>query len=553
MEIAKRYWAQAHAQLAELNRSQRWLIGALLALGVLVVWVLVRAMSGPDLVPITAFAGTVSNTPQMIARLQGAGIDVTQEGGQVLVPESQQSRAIAVLVEGDLLSGNAADAFDDYIKSSQQMFLSNAQSRQRFGLARERALGDILRRMKGVRSADVVISLPESTGFGRTHIRPSASVTIRMQGGQRVERPLVEAVAGLVSGAVAELKPPDVVVIDADQGRQHTVQDPEESVPTDVIEMVRNQENYYRDKIASVLGYIDGAIVAVNVRTDDTHREVVRALAYEDTEPIQSEETEEQVDRTTQAGGEPGVRPNVGISIDDTRGPTRESTTTSERRTFGAKNLVEQRDTVRAGHSIEQINVTVGVPRGYFVRIWSAANPDAKETPGDAALQPLIDAQLAQIEDQVRPQIAARTPGDISVSMVPDLYLRSPADDADAAGGVGMWVGDWGGSAVVAMLSLASLGAMFYLIRSATRRDPEPSIDELVGIPPALAGAGAGGGAGGGGGSRDAGGVDPDMPGLAVDEATLKARKIAEQISDLVRANPAEAGSVLSRWVRGDE
>lgn len=547
MEIFNRYRAQVAAQLAELNRSQKWLIGALLALGIVVVWVLVKAMSGPDLVPITAFAGTVSNTPNVVARLQSAGIDVTQEGGQVLVPESEQSRAIAVLVEGDLLSGNAADAFDDYIKSSQQMFLSNAQSRQRFGLARERALGDILKRMKGVRSADVVISLPEQTGFGRTHVRPSASVTVRMKGGTRVERDLVEAVAGLVSGAVAELKPQDVVVIDADQSRQHTVQDPGESVPTDVIEMVRNQENYYRDKIASVLGYIDGVIVAVNVRTDDTHREVIRAVQYQDTEPIVSEETEEQIDRTTQAGGEPGVRPNVGISIDDSRGPTRESTSTSERRTFGPKALVEQRDTVKAGHAIEQINVTVGVPRGHFIRMWSGRNPEAEQAPGDAELQPLVDAALAQIEDQVRPQIAARSPGDISVSMIPDLYLRQTDDPDQSGGGMGMLVGDWGGSAMVAMLSLASLGAMFYLIRSATRRDPEPSIDELIGIPPALAGASSGGGSG------DSGTDDPDLPGYERDEATRKMRKITQQIGDMIRANPAEAGSVLTRWVRGDE
>ena len=47
--------------------------------------------------------------------------------------------------------------------------------------------------------------------------------------------------------------------------------------------------------------------------------------------------------------------------------------------------------------------------------------------------------------------------------------------------------------------------------------------------------------------------TEMSMAGVELNEAELKSRKMAEQISDLIRTNPAEAGSILSQWVKPDE
>ena len=66
-------------------------------------------------------------------------------------------------------------------------------------------LGRIIAKFDGVRFADVVIDIPDTIGFGKTHVRPSAAVQVVMEGRKQVDQKLVEAFAGLVSSAVAEI------------------------------------------------------------------------------------------------------------------------------------------------------------------------------------------------------------------------------------------------------------------------------------------------------------------------------------------------------------
>jgi len=40
------------------------------------------------------------------------------------------------------------------------------------------------------------------------------------------------------------------------------------------------------------------------------------------------------------------------------------------------------------------------------------------------------------------------------------------------------------------------------------------------------------------------------MPGFEVGEEDIRSRKIAEQISELVKANPDEAVNLVSKWVQ---
>ena len=43
------------------------------------------------------------------------------------------------------------------------------------------------------------------------------------------------------------------------------------------------------------------------------------------------------------------------------------------------------------------------------------------------------------------------------------------------------------------------------------------------------------------------------MAGVEVNEEELRFRKMAEQISEMVRGNPDEAGSLMGRWVGVEE
>ncbi len=558
MQFLQKTWAQIQALFANLTLAERWLMATLLVLAGAIIFIVLQYAAAPERNDITAFLGTGPRQAEAIARLQARGIEVTNTGGRVFVSADDQADAISVLTTADLLTGDTSAAFDDLIVN-QTWWKTNAQNQQALLLAKQKVLGSIVAKMVGVRNADVLISMPEDRGFGRSTVRPSASVNVVTQGSRSVDKALVEAIAGLVAGAVAEMSPQDVVVVDALQGRQFTVKSAMEALPGDAMELVQKIEAYHHAKIAELLSYIPGVIVAVNVQVDPTQRKQIEAVEYEKTEALRSETNQETESTTTAAGGgAPGARSNTGMGIEGGGGGESTAQKTSMSRSeFNPKNAVRRETSVEAGGVVQAINVTVNVPRSYFVQIAKAGKADAPE-PDDAALAPIVQRELAQIQSQVEPLVTAAggaagngaggaTSG-VRTHMIPDRSLWMPvtAGVGASSSGVQMVLDNaWAKPAGVALLAAVSLAIMLVMARKATQTQPMPSIEELAGVPPTLQ-------------SDDdlvgeAETGDSTMPGMELDDEELRHRKIAEQITELIKSNPAEAAGLVRKWVRTEE
>ncbi len=556
MQFLNRTWAQIQGLFANLTLAERWLMATLLVLAVAVIFIVLQYAAAPEYQDITAFMGTGGRQAEAIARLEGRGIEVKITGGRVMVSTDAQAEAISVLQTADLLSGDTAAAFDDLIVN-QTWWKTNAQNQQALLLAKQKVLGSIIGKMAGVRSADVLISTPEDRGFGRSTIRPSGSVNVVMNGSRGVDKQLVEAIAGLVAGAVAEMTAQDVVVVDALKGRQYTVKSEMDSLPSDAMELVQKLEVYHREKISEMLAYIPGVIVAVNVQTDPTRRKQIEAVEYEKTEPLRSEMTQEtESSNTSAAEGAPGARSNAGMGIEAAGGGENSIQKSSTTRTeFNPKNAVRKETSIEAGGVVQAINVTVNVPRSYFVQIAKAGKADAAE-PDDAALTPVVLRELAQIQSQVEPLVAAggggvgASVGVVRTHMIPDHSVLMPVAAGSggvSASGVQMVLDNaWTKPAGVALLAAVSLAIMLIMARKATQPTAMPSIHELAGVPPTLP-------------SDDddlvgeAEASDSTMAGMELDDDELRHRKIAEQITELIKTNPGEAANLVRKWVRTEE
>lgn len=537
----KRYWTQIQAQLEQLSTSSKWLIATLMTLGVLLVGIFVFLASASDMAPISGFAE--GRTEQIIARLQSADIKVRERDGALLVPSNKRARAIAVLVQDDLYREDASAAFATLVENSSP-WQTDAQGKRAYLVAKQRFLSQVLEKMKGIDSASVVLSYPQDNGFGRNFDRPSGSVTVQLRGG-RLDKNRVEAIAGLVSGAIAEMTPKDVVVVDATNGRRHMVTDPDDVAPGDRYELIARLERNYEGKLADALSYIPKVIIAVNVRADATRQESVENWEYDRNQPLESERTREETSRKVERGGEPGVRPNTGLSIEggQSAGTTQEMSETETE--FMSPSLVTRAQRTLVGQVVQSVNVSINVPRGFFVNIWKARNPDAEGEPSDADLQPIMAEQLAQIEQQVEPLVRAEQESQLRVAMYPDETLR-PMTAGGGLGGIeGVMNSDWLRPAIVLLLGLVSVALMLAMVKKATTREELPSVEELAGLPPNLP-------------SEEelvgeAGEHESSMAGMEVDEDELASRRIADQIGELIKANPDEAGALLGRWVRTDE
>lgn len=542
MEFIKRTWLQIQTQLEGLSPSAKWLIGTLIVLGVLVVGLMLAYVSEPETVPITQFVGNRSN--EVMARLQAMGIDAEKEGNQIRVPKSQEHEAILALVEGDLMGEDWSAAFDMFLVA-QSPWTSDQQNQQAFLIAKQKVLAGIVRKMKGVRSADVVLDIPRYKGFGSNYVKPSASVTIQTQG--RVDRKqLVEAVAALISGAVAEMPPTNVsVIVD---GQKLKVDDSNQMLPTEALELVQSLEEYHTRKISEHLAYIPGVRVAVSVQIDRVATKAQEEFQYEKAEPITRQETEEIARYDVRDAGEPGVLPNTGLDIAGSGATGTRETITREMSEFGEKPLILRSQTTMTGHATNRINVAINVPRSFFVQIYRGMNPQAQGEPDDAALAPIVAQQLAQIQQSVEPLIqTSESEGTVVATMIPDASLLEPPPGPPTPTGVGVIFADAGWQKPVGLgaLGLIAIGFMLFMVRKASQQEVLPSVEELAGVPPRLP-------------SDDelvgeAEEMESTLAGVELDETEIRSRKIAQQIGELVKANPEEAGAILGRWVRRDD
>jgi flagellar M-ring protein FliF len=544
MEFLRRYWTQIRAQLEQLSVAQKALIATLLVLLLLVGFLLLQYAGQPRTVPITQFSSSGGN--QVLSRLRAAGIDAQRQGGQVVVPIDKRNEAIALLVQDNLLSKDAASAFDELV-ANQSPWSTEQQDRRSFLVAKNKVLSRILEKMQTVREANVVIDMPQDQGFGQTHVQPSASVSVTLAGGESINDERVAAIAGLVAGSVAEMSPQNVTIIDSNRGQQYTVNDPAEAQADELRELVRQEEQYFKKKLTNALQYIPDVIVAVTVQTSNVAQQSERSYQYSESEPLESERTSETTRRNLEQGGEPGARSNTGANIagGGNSGGTVEQTEETETE-FREKPLVQQTSKKYSGHQTQQINVAINVPRSYFVKLYKQQNPDAEGEPTNEDLQPLIQERLDTIQNTVQPLVQSEKEGQVQVAMYPDGSTPAPQAMTQAGGGTLAFLEpSWIKTALVAGLALLSLGMMFGMVRKATKKQELPSVEELAGAPPAV------------GGEEEVVGeaeeADGGMVGVELDENQLQSRKVAEQISEMIKNDPSEAGAILSRWVDPDE
>jgi flagellar M-ring protein FliF len=545
MEFFRKAWATIQVQLNKLPATSKWLIGSLLVIFVMVGFLVMQYAGQAEMVAIMPAGG--DRAPAVLARLENAGIKANSKAGQIFVSVEKREEAYAVLAESDLLSDNISSIFDDMTKN-QTPWMTNAQNQQAVLLAKRKGLSQIIGKMVGVRSADVLIDLPRNEGFGATHVRPSASVNVVMRGGNTVNKHLTQAIAGMVSGAISDMKPEDVVIIDANQGRQYTVKKEAGGLSGDLIEQYQALEQYHREKIAEVLRYIPGVIVAVNVRTDPVVARSVSETKYTP-EPLRRTVEEETKTRDSTNAGEAGTKPNTGMSIDGSGANGSASDTTKTETEYADTKVTHQEDTRYIGQGTKQISVTVNVPESYFAGL-ARQNKDPKEKdaePTRAEIEKARDEYLPQIEKQVRPLVSTESEGVVAAYMIPDMRMvlapgEQPAGGGGAAGILTVFDHDWIKPVGLTVLALASLGLMFGMVRKATQQSPMPTIQELAGVPPPLAV------------EEDligeADASEATMAGVELNEDDMRTRRIAEQIADMVKTNPAEAAGLFNRWIR---
>jgi len=382
-------------QMPVAARQAMLLVGLAAAVGVGVAAAL--WLRTPNFSPL--YTGLVErDVADIINVLEGATIPYRLEpgSGAVLVPadrkyEVRMEVAAAGLPRGD---GFGIEEIPEMSGFGQSPFIENALYVQ----AIQTELSRTISTLQPVEAARVHLAVPQRTSFLRDRRLPSASVTLRLFPGRRLEAAQAQAIANLVASSVPELEPQRVTVVDQ-TGRQLTAP-PDEGVPG-----LSNNQFDYAKRIEEDLSMRIESLLAPIVG-----RERVRASVAAEIDFTVAEETtesfdpnvavvrSEQINEETRSGdflaqGVPGALTNQppealpdgaavappGAAVEQT--PT--STTTSQVRNFELDKTVSH--VKQASGLIQRLSVAVLI--------------DNKPAAGGGPAEPLTQEELDSLTD----------------------------------------------------------------------------------------------------------------------------------------------------------
>lgn len=200
-----------------LNTANLFRLGVLALIGVgamaFFFYVITRVTSAD----MTLLYGDLSidDSTQIIKKLEANGIryQIGGNGSQIFVPDDRVQKLRMTMAEAGLPSGGSVgyEIFDRSGGMGSSTFVQNINRLR----ALEGELERTIRTLSPVLSARVHLVLPKRELFTRKKQDPTASITLRIKGGNRLSGSQVMAVRYLVAAAVPGLVPDKVAVIDS--------------------------------------------------------------------------------------------------------------------------------------------------------------------------------------------------------------------------------------------------------------------------------------------------------------------------------------------------
>ena len=209
LERARLFWSG-------LRPQQRIYLGAGLAVTLAVLGFFIKMIATPDYKPLLKGLEP-ADAQAVMAQLDAKKIEyrISPDGTSISVPAGEVDAArLEVASHDSTNSGRIGFEIFDKVSWGQTEF----DEKVNYQRALEGELERTIQTMSNVKSARVHIVMATDSVFMDRERGAKASVTLRLKHGG-LSRDDQSAISRLVAGAVDELKPADVVIIDADEGQ----------------------------------------------------------------------------------------------------------------------------------------------------------------------------------------------------------------------------------------------------------------------------------------------------------------------------------------------
>ncbi|MCA9310394.1 MAG: hypothetical protein KDA21_04260, partial [Phycisphaerales bacterium] len=265
----KRVLETIQAQYAQLGVSQKLLFASLAVVMVMALFLVQQYTSEPAMVPLLPDAAAEDQaTAVNFLRSRGHRYQIAPSG-EVLVAPGAQFLVLAEMSNSGALPQDTSSVFDAMIEK-QSWQQNSTQTHQIEQVTVQRALEQIIMRMPGVKSATVIVDIPQVRSFGQARQAPTASATVFADNG--LDQRFADTLAHLVAGSRAGLTVDRVRIIDGTTRRQFRATAEDDLGATTYLEQMLAIEKNKQAQIYDMLGYIQGVIVSVHVQVDNTRR-----------------------------------------------------------------------------------------------------------------------------------------------------------------------------------------------------------------------------------------------------------------------------------------
>ncbi|WP_439542328.1 flagellar basal-body MS-ring/collar protein FliF [Hyphomicrobium sp.] len=367
----------------------------------------------------TLYSGlTAQDVSRIGAALNEAGIrfDVNSEGTKVLVRREETAQARALLAEKGLpaASNGGYELFDKLGPIGLTSFMQEVTIKR----ALEGELERTVLAMKGVKSARVLITLPETGSFRRGRQQAQASVTIKTESPS--DNSTARAIRHLVAAAVPGLTIDEISVLNTDGTVLAAAGDASSMASSRKLELEREVGKDLTDKVRKTLTPsmgIENFEVSIAARVDIDKRMTNETNFDPDSKVERSlrvvKESANQQD--TSSKSPVGVEQNVpdqgaggsGGDLSKRSNERREDLTNYE---LNSKTVA----TTSEGYRIENITVAVVLNRKRLL-----------ETLGDSATPELIQTKVKELERTVVASAGINTTRGDQISVTVEEFVES--------------------------------------------------------------------------------------------------------------------------------
>jgi flagellar biosynthesis/type III secretory pathway M-ring protein FliF/YscJ len=550
MDFLKVQAQKIKEQLAGLTPSQRMLAGALAVIMVMTLLWWSRYAATSEMEDVLAQDLSAEDVSRIGSLLDSRGIPRKMNGSRIQVPTERRIEAIGLVTFEQIGPRDTSAGFDEIITRMDSPWNTDRKQDVMFNRAKEATLAQVMREWPGVRDARVVINNAARRAFGESSVAPSATVNLKMRNASdKPGKKLIAAAADTLVGAVSGMTRSKVnVIVD---GASYNVQEQSEGGGDTWMELVKEHEHYYSQKILDYFARIDGIMVSVSVDANIQFSQIEKETFDKGRTFGKELSIDEKTDESTsnsRGGAEPGINPNTGganqpLRVENGGGGGGDVTTTSstQNQTKMQNFPAVVREWIRSpGGASAVTGASIGVPRSHFVRIFKAINPSAKD-PDDTTLQPLIDSELIKIKAQVTGCLGPKALDKITVDSYYD-YLPAGDSAAQPALATSVPVILTGHVKEIALgaLALVSLFMVSMMVRKGTPAPiivpkPERSSPSNNLTTEAIA--------------AEANEGLQSMDGMEVDDDSVRTQQMIGQVSSMVKENPDGAANLVKRWL----